>query len=513
MRNERSSHGAGMIQKSGSEQSSLGKSIASSARWTIGLRLAERSIGLISTLILARILLPEDYGLVAMGTAIVGALEAIQAFGFEWAIIQRGTRDRRFLDTAWTLNVIFGVLTAALLCAAAPLAAAFFSEPRISNVLFVLALTSAISRSRNIGIVLFEQTMQFRPIFAISITRKLIAFGTMLVLAFTFENYWALLGGLVADAVTDVAMTYWMHKYRPRLSLAASRELFGFSTWLMLNNLLFFVSHRGSEFVIGNRAGAAALGTYNVAYELANLPTTELVQPIMRAAFPGYAQLNKDLTKLAPLFLKVFGMVALFIIPIAIGLACISRPFVDVLLGANWVGVAGLIPPLALFGGVRALQGTTGSIYIALGKPHLQTMLTATYIVFGVGTFSLTLAWKTIELASWSLFTAALIVGAVSMVLVCKELRLSPRTILASTFRPLAASVLMAAATVYTGELLHELNTFSSIITLILLIAVGAISFLATLTLLWVLAGCPSGPESEVLALARQRLDKNSLNR
>ena len=133
----------------------IGNRIAKGARWTIGIRIAERVIGLTSTMILARLLVPGDFGLIAMGTAVLAALEAMTAFGFEWAVIQRGTRERRFLDTAWTLNLIFAVVCAVLLCAAVPIVTLFYGEPRVAEVMYVLALVCLIGGLRNIGMVIF----------------------------------------------------------------------------------------------------------------------------------------------------------------------------------------------------------------------------------------------------------------------------------------------------------------------------------------------------------------------
>src|SRR5512135_820632 len=108
--------------------------MARSAAWMIGLRLADRSIGMVSVLFLARLLAPADFGLVAMGTVVLGALEAVSAFGFEMALIKSQAKDRARWDSAWTLNVLIGGANSVLMALSAPIAAALFGEPRVVTV-------------------------------------------------------------------------------------------------------------------------------------------------------------------------------------------------------------------------------------------------------------------------------------------------------------------------------------------------------------------------------------------
>jgi O-antigen/teichoic acid export membrane protein len=492
------------------DQPSIGRSIARGAVWTVGIRIVERVIGVVSTLILARLLLPEDYGLVAMGTVILGLLEAMQAFGFEWAVIQRGTQERRLLDTAWTLNVIIGGITALLLLAVAPLAAQFYDEPRVVTVLLVLAVITFVSRARNVGTVLFEQEMNFRPVFLMALVRRLVAFAVTLGIAFHYRNYTALLAGMVVGAVVDLALSYWMHPYRPKFSLAATKELFSFSIWLMINNLLYFLSNRGAEFVIGGRSGAAALGTYNVAYELSNLPTTELVHPVMRAAFPGYAKLSQDKARIAAMFLDIFGMTALIAVPAGVGLACVAGPFVDVALGHNWSGAVALVPPLALFGTMRALQGTTGSVYMALGRTKYLTVLAAAYVLLGVGLFALTLIWQPLSVAAWVLFLATSVVAAWNLWLLSGELPLRPLQVIARLARPAVASALMAAALLGLQWQWEGLSRLGSPAQLLLLVPLGAVIYTVVLWQAWRFAGGDvASPEARTFTLARRWLGRN----
>lgn len=272
--------------------------MAKGAAWLILFRLVERGIGFISTLILARLLVPADFGLVAMATSILAALDLMGAFSFDMALIQNQNATRRHYDTAWTFGVVFGLLKAAGMVALAIPASAFFNEPRVEFVMYALALCTAVQGFDNIGIVAFQKDLEFHKEFWLGLARKLAGFVTTVGLAYLYTSYWALIAGVLAMRVTSLVLSFTMHPYRPRLCWEAAGELFNYSKWLLLNNILIFLNNRGTDFIIGRVSGARSLGLYAVSYELANLPTTELVYPISRAVFPGYARLAGDLKQL-----------------------------------------------------------------------------------------------------------------------------------------------------------------------------------------------------------------------
>src|SRR2546425_863667 len=146
-------------------------------------------------------------------------------------------------------------------------------------------------------------------------------------------------------------------RWRCRFSLAAAGESFDFSKWLMINNILIFINNRGIDFVIGKVLGPQALGLYTVAYEVSNLPTTELVYPISRAVFPGYSRLAGDRQALRAAFLQVISLIALITVPAGIGIGLVAEPTVPGVLGQKWMDSVRLMQVLALFGVVRTLHG------------------------------------------------------------------------------------------------------------------------------------------------------------
>ena len=465
--------------------------MARSAAWLIGLRLVDRSIGLVSMLFLARLLVPADFGLVAMGTVILGALEAVSAFGFEMALIKRQARDRARRDSAWTLNIIIGTVNAAVMILLAPVAAAFYAEPRVTNVMLVLAAVAITSGMRNIGMVEFEQDLRFGPIVALAMTRRVASFVITLVLALAYGNYWALLAGMVCGHVVDLLLSYRMSPYRPRLSLVAWRDLFSFSKWLLVNNVLSYAGNRGGDMIVGTRAGATALGTYAISLEISNLPTTEMVWPVMRAVFPGYAMMSAEPERLAQGFLKVFSIVVLFALPAAAGIALLAEPIVEVLLGDKWREAVPLIQVLAIVGGIRAAQANAGSIYMALDRPQIAAAITFLSLVVGLGSFAAVLGRLPLAQAVWALAIGGIVTATVNLTVVTRLLGLSWGRLLQPMTRPAIGIAAMTAVLILLRDALwtgaHTVATAAVI--LVALVLTGAIVYVASVLLAWRLAG------------------------
>jgi len=185
--------------------------MAVGAAWMMGLRLIDRSLGIVSTLILARLLLPADFGLIAMAMTILGILEVLGSFSFDIALIQNQLAEPRHYNTAWTLTVMYGAANALALFVLAGPAGGFFSEPRLEAVLYVLALTAVVQGFENIGIVAFRKELNFSRELLFQFVKRLIAFAITIALAYLLRSYWALAIGTLSSRIAGVAFSYVLH--------------------------------------------------------------------------------------------------------------------------------------------------------------------------------------------------------------------------------------------------------------------------------------------------------------
>lgn len=461
----------------------------------VAARLADRSVGLLSTIILARLLVPGDFGLIAMATAIGGMLDLLGAFSFDVAIIQKSKAERRHYDTAWTLNLIFGVVCGLGMILLAEPAAAFYSEPRLSTVMYVLSLSSFVIALNNIGIVDFRKELNFRQEFIFIFVRRAVTFFFTIAMAIVFRSYWALLLGILLGRIVNCIMSYVMSAYRPRLSLSAGRELFGFSKWLFINNLLNFLRHDGCTFIIGRMFGARELGIYRVSYELSNLPSTELVAPINRVAFPGYAKM-KTVDEIRFSYLTLLGLITLVILPIGVGIAAVAESMVLTVLGSQWIDAAALVAILAISGAINATQTNNTSVYLAMGKPHKITIFQTCYLAILLPTLYFALKNYGIVGVGYAYLLAQVVDAMLQIYLSKNLLHFSWTDIVRVIWRPVVAALIMYMGVTFVDRHIHEQAAWLRLFTDILM---GMAVYASVILVLWIATSRPEGPETIVL--------------
>jgi O-antigen/teichoic acid export membrane protein len=493
--------------------SDLKRRMAQGAAWMVLFRFVDRGIGLIGTLILARLLVPGDFGLMAMAMTIIAALDLLGAYNFETALIQNRNAERSHYDTAFTLNLLLALLKALLMALLAHPAAVFYGEPRLEAVMLALAAASVLQGLENIGIVDFQKELQFDREFRLSLYRRLAGFVVTMVAAWWLGSYWALIIGITAMRAVGVALSFGMHPYRPRLTLQRWRELFGYTKWLLLNNVLIFLNNRGADFVIGRVSGSHALGLYSVSYELANLPTTELVHPIQRAMFPGYSQLADDPPRLRQTFLDVLGLIAILTVPIGLLIGALAEPFVLTLLGSQWVAAVPLVQLLSVFGVVRALHGPTGSIYLAMGRPRFIAYFALVQLCISLSLMLWLVPRHGAIGASWGILIGATAAMMVNYAMLSRQLSVSLSHVLAETWRPLLSGLLMYPVVHLVSQAWRPaFGPLSAAIELLCLGMLGLALHVALIWAAWRSSGRPSGAETTLAAELRKRLLAARLN-
>lgn len=485
----------------------LNRKMAKGASWLILFRLLDRCIGFVSTMLLARLLAPADFGLVAMAMSVLAFVAMLTAFSFDLALIQMAGAERRHYDTAWTFNILVGIGNGVLLMLLAVPAVHFFDEPRMLGVMLAVGINCMVACFGNIGVVAFQKDLDLHKEFVLNLSKRLLGFAATLALAYWLRNYWALLLATILSSAIGVLLSYRAHPYRPRLSLAGRHELFHFSKWLLVNNMLVSLTHRVPDLVIGRVVGARALGLYTVSYEISNLPTTELVFPISRAVFPAYSKLAGDLATLRRSFLDVLSVLLLITVPAGLGIIALAEAFTHVLLGPQWTEAVPLIQVLGVFGVLRAAVSNIGAIYLAVGKPAMQTRQSLVFLlVLGCGLLSLVPPYGAMG-ASWAVLLAAAVQLPLAFWSAARELQLPWLSLLARAWRPVVGAIGMAVLLrwLVTGQPLPLLLPRSAYgLQLALLVPFGMIVYMLVILSLWKLSGKPDGGEASLLAFARQ---------
>jgi len=480
---------------------------ARGAAWVVAWRIATRVLGLCSTLILVRLMAPEEFGLVALAAAFAASLDICLALGVEEQIIRAKAPDRALYNTAFTINLLRGLTVGSLLVAAAGPAAAFFGDARLEPILLALAASAALSGLANIGVVDFRRELRFEREFLLQLLPRLVGISITIGLAFWLHSHWALVGGILANRFGIVVMSYALHPFRARLSLVAWRALAGVSAWSWALSVATTLRDRADSLVIGRLLGPAALGHYAVGMEVATLPSSELVDPICRACMPGFAENRREgADGGAADFLRVLGMLALLTLPAGIGISLLAGPVVALGFGQAWLPAVPVVQVL----GVASMLTLFGNVGAAMLNAHarLGTLLAVT-----CGSAALRIAFLLLLTAQYGITGAALAIGLVALMehittvaLTLRLLRLRGAALLRLVWRPAASSAVMALVLWAAGLGWAETPTAALPAAWAVLsgIALGAASYAIILPCLWIAAGRPAGAEADLWAMLKR---------
>lgn len=484
-------------------------SILKGAILTITMRWTDRLIGLVSTLILARLLVPEDFGIIAMASLVVGLLDVLLDLGVNVALIQNRSAELAHYNTAWTLRLMQTVVSATLIAAGAPLAGDYFGDQRVVMVLQVMSIGLILMGLENIGVVTFQKNMQFGLDFRFMFLKRIAGFLATIAAAWFLHSYWALVIGTLFNRVTGVFLSYRMHPMRPRFSFEKLGDIFGVSVWMLIRSIGSYLDNNLHKMLVGRRSGTTTMGGYTLAEEISAMPSGELLAPINRVLFPAFVAAKGNPTELKRLFLLAQGVQTLVGIPVAAGLAMVAHEAVLILLGEKWLLAVPFLQMLALANVVQAITTSGSYVMITLGEVRNVALLAWVRVaIFVLAVFLAIPSADALQIAGVRVITVFSGL-ALALWLVMRTMRnVSFREISSTIARPLAGAAIMVIV-LYFGISSTPLALAPA---LLLKIFTGIVVYSVSVMLLWWLAGKPTGTESyliEKITNAIVRLKKN----
>ncbi|MGB8275104.1 MAG: lipopolysaccharide biosynthesis protein [Alphaproteobacteria bacterium] len=466
------------------------------AIWLVGVRWLLRGLGLISISVLARLLTPADFGIVAMAMIVVALVDVMRDFGIDMALIRLRDIELRHYHTAWTLALGAGLVSATLLLMTAPVAAWYFDDHRLRTVISVLALVPVLSGLENIKTVDFRRNFNFRGEFVFNLVSRVISVGASIALALWLRSYWALVYGTLAQACIRLAVGYAMVPFLPRLSLRAARELWSFSVWILVRSISQIVTTKIDQIVIGRLFGATDLGGYNTGREITSMATLEVVLPLGRALLPGYAKILGESGRLQRAYEKVLSFHFIIGLPLGVGFSLVAHDLVPLLLGHQWLGFIPVFQVLALAGGITAVGSAAGPLLIATGE--VRTLALITWAELGISLLvvgAIAAGGGHIVALAWGRLGISAIVAVAFVAVSAGVLGLSALRAAQLLIRPIGAVTAMAGAVVAANLATGPSPWFS----LLVEVVTGAAVYGCALFVLWTAMGRPEGAEKDIL--------------
>jgi O-antigen/teichoic acid export membrane protein len=345
----------------------------------VGLSAAANSVfAMLIKYVLARMLLPAQFGLVAMAGLAIDLLQMFREMGFSSALIYRKGDVRKAADTMFTVVLLIAAVLFALAFLGAPLVAVFFRTPELTAVLRVLALTMIISAFGEVQFSLLAKNLAFRERLLPDLVPT-VAYGVVAIsLALMNMGVWSLVIAKIVDSVLTsllawIVVPWWRPKLR--FDRQEARELLDYGKHIVGSSVLvYFITNLDNTFV-GRVLGQEQLGFYGIAYTQANLPARQISSVIGQVLFPAYSQIKDDQAFMRRAFFRTLHYVALLATPITVAMVAFADPFVNMVYGATWAPTIRPLQILAIYGLLRALAVNMGSVFRAAGKPQWLTYI------------------------------------------------------------------------------------------------------------------------------------------
>ncbi len=481
---------------------SLTDRVAFGAAWILGGRFVVRTLGLINTLILARLLAPGDFGLVAIGVTVMQLLENVSDIGVATTVVKYRNAGRSEYNTLFTISLLRGLAVAALLVIASLFADEVYDDQRMAAVFLALSIVPVFHGLMNPRFFEYERALDFSKEFWLAASNKLFGVVVSVSIALAFHSYWAIVLGLVAGAFLQTLMSWVLRPYRPGISLSALGSIGGFTGWLTGVSFVAALNNKLDVLILGRLVSPADVGAFFVGGSIASMPSGELATPMARAIYPGLAERQEEASNMREAYLRGVEAIAFIAMPASFGVAFLATELVALLLGDQWGRASVMLSYFAPALGVMTILSATNAYALAQGRAKLVFLREVVVFLFRTPVF-------VVSAMLYGLMGAAL-ASAVGVTLITflnagLYARLSRRSPLEPFWRARRSFLGVAGMAVYFLFLRDHLSPISDAPLALRVAAeviIGASIHFAVVLTAWRLESAPPGVER----LALQRL-------
>ena len=350
---------------------SLKRQVGFGLFWMAIATIGSRGLSLVRKLVLARLLVPGDFGLVAYASLALGVLELFSELGFSSALIYRKDNLEEAANTTFVAVIASSVVLYALAWLASPLVGTFFRNDALVPVLRVLAVTLVISSVTQVPFTMAVKEMGFKSKVLPEMISILIGSVVSIALAVLGYGVWSIVWGQLIISLMTAILVWFFCPWRPSLSFdwGVAKELWEYGKHIIGSQvMIFFITNIDDAFV-GRLLGDISLGYYTLAYELSNLPATHMSRIVGRVLFPAFSQVQGDSEKRREVFFTSIKYVSLIAFPIAVVTLVFAREFIVFAYGNKWYPAAIPLQLLTVYGLARAIAVNMGNVFKAGGKP------------------------------------------------------------------------------------------------------------------------------------------------
>lgn len=436
------------------EQDNLKQKVSKGLLWNTIHNLSMKGIQFLLMLFMARLLSPDDYGTVGLLAIFIQLSNTFAESGFSLALVRKQDRTQVDLSTAFYFNIVVGIICYFIVFCIAPWVADFYNKPILTSLLRVLALTIPISSLSTVLVAMMNYNMQFKKQAMISITHTLVSGVLGLAMAFMGYGVWALVGQSLIATCLGTVLCWIFNRWHPSwiYSWKSFREMFGFSSKLLLTRIIDTIYGNVYSIVIGKVYSPATLGHYTRAQNWATMPSTNIVGILNNVSFASLSKIQDDIERLRYVYRKMIKTSAFIVFPLMFGLSAVSLPLIFFTIGTKWELCAQILQIICFMFVFMPIQSLNINLIQAMGRSDLSLKISVVGKVLSLLVLFGSLPFGIIPMCWFSVISSVVIL-LINFYYVGKLLELSIFSQLKDLFPSACLSAIMYIAVFFTIRL------------------------------------------------------------
>lgn len=431
-------------------------------KWSFISQFGRQALQFIKTIILVKLLSPEDFGLMSIALIMTGFLNIIQNSGISASAIQKLSTTSHFLSSIFWFNILLSLLISLLIFFISGNVALFFEQPEVENILKLLSITFIISALGNIQRALLQKENKFDILAKFEFISFLVSSISAVALAFYGFGFYSLVFQSIISTSIGTVLLFFSGIWYPKFyfKFEEVKSVISYSLNLIGANVVGFILRHIDNFIIGKFLGAESLGYYNIAYRIMLYPLENIVDAVKRVLFPMLSKLQHNVIESKRIYTVITFSIFLIICPLMLGVWAVNEHFVLYFWGERWETLVNLIYLLAPIGILQSFVRLSGSIMAAKGKANLLLYINLLSSLFIIPAFIIGLKWGLVGIAT-SYLIANVIVFYPSLYIPYKLIELKFYEIIKEIYIVLFPSILMVISIFIMKIFFNNISLFS----------------------------------------------------
>ncbi len=420
--------------------------IRSGGIWSFLQNGGNQIIGFLLGIVLARLLMPEDFGMMAMVMVFIGFAGFLQQFGFNQALIQNQEVDTKDYSTVFWFNTAAGIVLFALFFFGSEIVARIYDNATLDVLTKFLAFNFLFNALSSVQSTILTKQFAFKKLAIINLSSNLVMYIVAIPLAIMSYGVMALVWGGIMQNLSKAIALWVSSDWKPVFvfSKDSFKKLFRFGIYVFLQAPLGYISRNVDTFIIGKLAGDASLGLYNKAYQIMLLPIKNVSNSFKQVMFPAMSEAQKDQKRMHMLYLRSTRIVAFLSFPIMLGIWATAKPFIVGVYGMHWVGTVPILEVLSIVGAFQSITTFNGTGFYAMGQPRIPLILNTINAPLLVGVFYFGYKWYGLIGMIWLYLFFTIFMHLISIAFLFRVFKMRPSSFLRNISPVFFTSVFMA---------------------------------------------------------------------